>query len=87
MYEGWNTVNVTPDFKKGYVVSFTSFLGKIINQLFLEAISRHVNNKNIVRSSQHPFTQGEVSLTNLEDFYSEVSGLVAKDRAVDILSL
>jgi len=43
-----------------------------------------MNNKKIIRSSQHGFTKGKSCLTNLITFYVEMTGLVDEQRAVDI---
>lgn len=66
----WKKVNVTPIFSKGRkadsgkyrLVSLTLSPGKIIEQLILETISRHMKDKKIIRSSQHEFNKGEVML-------------------------
>ena len=57
-----------------------------MEQLILEAISRHVNDKKVIRSSWHGF-KGKSCLTNLINFCDEMTGLVDERRAVDIVYL
>jgi len=67
---------VTPVFKKvkkedpgNYrLVSLTSIPGKVMEQLILAVISKHVEEKKVIRSSQHGFTKGKSCLTNLIAF-------------------
>ena len=59
--------------------------GKVMEKLILETISRHMNNKKIIRISQHGFTKGKSCMTNLINFYDEVTVLVDEGRAVDIV--
>ena len=94
MPEDWRKANITPIFKKGKKdpgnyrsVSLTLTPGKVTEQLILETICRHMNNKQIIRNSQHGFTKGKSLLTNLITFYDEMTGLVDKGRAVDIAYL
>ena len=93
--EDWGKANVIPIFKKGKkkdlgnykLVSLTLIPGKVVEQLILETISMQMNDKKIIRSSQHGFTQGKCYLINLINFYDEMTGLVDKGKAVDIVYL
>jgi len=55
------------------LVSLTSIPAKVMEQLILETISRHINKKKIISSSQHRFTKGKSRLTNLINIYNEIS--------------
>ena len=68
-------------------VSLTSIPGKVMEQLILETISRHIKDKKIITSSQHGFTKGKSCLINLINFYDEMTSLVDEGRAVDIVYL
>ncbi|KAK4830476.1 hypothetical protein QYF61_011200 [Mycteria americana] len=59
----------------------------LMEQLIPETISRHIKGKKIIISSQHGFTQGKSCLTNLTNFYDEMTGLVDEGRAVDAVYL
>lgn len=51
-----------------WLVSLTLILGKVIEQLVLLTISRHVKDKKVVSSSHIDSPKGKPSLTNLVDF-------------------
>jgi len=75
--EDWRKANVTPIFKKGKkenpgnyrLVRLTSILGKMMEQLILDVIIKQVEEKKVIRSSQHGFTKGKSCLTNLIDSF------------------
>ncbi|KAK4817538.1 hypothetical protein QYF61_019456 [Mycteria americana] len=89
----WRLANVTPIYKKGRKedlgnyrpVSLTSVLGKLTEQIILSAITRHVENNQGIRPSQHGFRKGRSCLTNLISFYDKVTRLVDEGKAVDVV--
>ncbi|KAK4823601.1 hypothetical protein QYF61_003801 [Mycteria americana] len=90
----WRLANVTPIFKKGRKedlgnyrpVSLTSVPGKLMEQIILSAITRHVENNQGIKPSQHGFRKGRSCLTNLISFYDKVTHLVDEGKAVDVTS-
>jgi len=80
--EDCRKANVTPIVKKGKKddpgnyrpVSLTSIPGKVMEQLILEAIMKQVEEKKVIRSSQHGFTKEKSCLTNLIAFYDDMTG-------------
>ena len=92
--QGRETDIFTPVFKKrkkedpgNYrLVSLTSILDKMMEQLILDVIIKQVEEK-VIRSSQHGFTMGKSCLTNLIAFYNGMTGWVDEGRAVDVVTL
>ncbi|CAM4391405.1 unnamed protein product, partial [Lepidochelys olivacea] len=48
---------------------------------------KHLDERKVIRNSQHGFTKGKSCLTNLIAFYDEITGSVDEGKAVDVLFL
>uniref|UniRef100_A0A493U2D9 Reverse transcriptase domain-containing protein n=1 Tax=Anas platyrhynchos platyrhynchos TaxID=8840 RepID=A0A493U2D9_ANAPP len=91
----WRLANVTPIYKKGWRVDpgnyrpviLTSVPGKLMKQIILCVITRHLQGKQAIRPSQHGFMKGRSCLMNLISFYDKVTCLVDEGKAVDVVYL
>ena len=91
----WRLANVTPIYKQGRKedpgnyrpLSPTSVLGKLMEQIILSAITRHGEDNQGIKPSQHGFRKGRSCLTNPTSFYDKVTRLVDEGKAVDGVSL
>ncbi|KAK4829737.1 hypothetical protein QYF61_006446 [Mycteria americana] len=68
-------------------VSLTSVPGKLMEQIILSAITRHVEDNQGIKPSQHGFMKGRSYLTNLISFYNKVTHLLGEGKAVDVVCL
>ncbi|KAJ7418960.1 hypothetical protein WISP_56928 [Willisornis vidua] len=67
-------------------MSFSFIPGKVMKQLILDAITKHVEEK-VIRSSQHGFSKGKSCLTYLIDFGDGMTSWVDEGRAADLIYL
>ncbi len=58
-----------------------------MEQLVLDTLSKQLQVKKVIRSSQHGFTKGKSCLTNLAAFHDVVTGWVDVRIAVDVMYL
>ncbi|CAM4487589.1 unnamed protein product [Caretta caretta] len=58
-----------------------------MEQVLKESILKHLEERKVIRNSQHGFTKGKSCLTKLIAFYAEITSSVDEGKAVDVLFL
>jgi len=86
---------VMPIYKKGQKedpgnyrpVSLTLVPGKVMEQIIFSAITRHMQDSQVIRLSYHGFMKGRFCLTNLISFCDKMASLVDERKVVDVVCL
>ena len=68
-------------------VSLTSVPGKVMEQIILGEITRHIRGIQGIRPSQHGFLKGRFCSTNLISFCHQLTCLMDDGKAVDVIYL
>ncbi|CAM4543278.1 unnamed protein product, partial [Lepidochelys kempii] len=58
-----------------------------MEQVLKESILKHLEERKVIRNSQHGFTKGKSCVTNLIAFYDDITGSVDMGKAVDVIYL
>ncbi|XP_059829735.1 STARD3 N-terminal-like protein isoform X1 [Hypanus sabinus] len=93
--EDWRMTDVIPLFKKGgrektenyHPVSLTSVVGKMLDSIIKDEIVVYLDSSDRIGPSQHGFTKGKSCLTNLLEFFEDVTRKLDKGNSVDVVYL
>ena len=93
--QDWRDACVAPLHKKGSrnksenyrPVSLTSVISKLLESIVKDSLVKHLDKNTLIRNSQHGFTSGKSCLSNLLEFFEEVTKTLDKGEAVDLVYL
>src|SRR6184192_4021210 len=93
--QDWRDAIIAPLHKKGSKnksenyrpVSLTSIISKLLESIVKDNLVKHLDKYALIRSSQHGFTSGKSCLSNLLDFFEEVTRNLDEGEAVDLVYL
>jgi len=93
--QDWRDANVSPLYKKGSKnkpenyrpVSLTSIVGKMLESIIKDHMTEHLTRFQLIRSTQHGFTKGRSCLTNLLNFFEDVTKEMDVGNAIDLVYL
>lgn len=92
--EDWRKANVThlqkgkkEDVENYRPVSLTYVPGKVVELFILDVISKQVEEREVIRHSQHGFTKGQSCVINLIAFCAVMTIWVDEGKAVDVVYL
>ena len=91
----FKTANITPIFKKGdkkspnnyRPISLTSIVGKLFETIITNRIVAHLEERKLLKNSQHGFRRNRSCLTNLLEFFNTVISDVDEYKAYDVIYL
>ena len=91
----WRTANIIPIFKKGSKrdaanyrpISLTSHIGKLLERIIRDHILRHLDNKQLIKPSQHGFLPGRSCQSNLLEFLERVTDDTDRGNNTDVAYL
>ena len=88
--------NITPIFKKGnrklptnyrLISLLTSIIGKIFESIITSRIKSHLEDRELIKDSQHGFRERRSCLTNLLEFFNTVFSEVDNFKSFDVIYL
>ena len=68
-------------------VNRTSVVGAVLDSIFKDLIAEHLKSSGRIRQSQQGFMKGKSCLTNLLEFFQDVTLRVGKGEPVDVVCL
>ena len=93
--QDWRDANVIPLFKKGKrdqpqnyrPVSLTSVVGKLLEGIIKDYITLHLEKFKLIKNSQHGFISGRSCLSNLLEFFENLTSSLDEGDNVDVIYL